>query len=126
LQSCAQGVATNPQGDAEHGQGEDEAGHGSSRLVDAVSLQGHGLVALQAVTVYPLAQGAVLPQHQRQDGTAGDAIEAVELGATLEADANGTRQGIDGHAVDGVAADGVDANHGSFAVESILQGQVAG
>ena len=28
LQTSGQGVATNPEGDAEHGQGEDEAGHG--------------------------------------------------------------------------------------------------
>jgi len=39
LQTSGQGVAANPEGDAEHGQGEDEAGHGSFRF-DAVSLQG--------------------------------------------------------------------------------------
>ena len=50
--------------------------------------------------------------HQRQDGTAGDAIEAVELGATPEANSNRCRDRIDGHAVDGVAAEGVDLEHG--------------
>ena len=33
----------------------DGLGHWSFRLVDAVSLDAHGLVALQAVTVYPLS-----------------------------------------------------------------------
>jgi len=79
--------------------------------------------AREAVTVHPLAQGAILPCQQREDGTTGDAIEAVELAATTEANPNATLQGIDGHSVDSVAADGVDSDHGSFAVERSLQGQ---
>ena len=54
LETCAQGVASDPEGNSGEGQGEDEAGHGSFRF-DAVSLQGHGLVVLQQGAVCPLS-----------------------------------------------------------------------
>ena len=65
--------------------------------------------------------------HQRQDGTAGDAIEAVDLAATTKADANRSGDGVNGDLVDGIAANGVDAKHGSFALVDVisLQGQGA-
>ena len=66
--------------------------------------------------------------HQRQDGTAGDAIEAVDLAATTKADANRSGDGVNGDLVDGIAANGVDAKHGSFALVDVisLQGQAGG
>jgi hypothetical protein len=69
--------------------------------------------ASEAVTVHPLAQAAILPCHQGEDGTTGDAIEAVDLTAAPEANANAALQGIDGHSLDGVAAEGVDLVHGA-------------
>jgi len=38
--------------------------HGLSRLVDVVSLQGHGLVALQECAVHPLSQRSARVDHQ--------------------------------------------------------------
>ena len=70
--------------------------------------------ASEAVTVHPLSQAAILPCHQGEDGEAGDTIEAVDLAATPEANANATLQGIDGHSLDSVAADGVDLVHGAW------------
>ncbi len=70
LQTSREGVATNPEGQGEGTEGEDQAGHGSSRLVDAVILQGHGLVALQECAVHPLSHAAVAIDHQAQHVTA--------------------------------------------------------
>ena len=101
---------------------------GSFRLVDAVSLQGHGLVALQAVTVHPLSQRAVAVPQQRQDGTTGR-LQSVGLASvvTLEANANGARDGVDGQRVDGIAVQGVDGvAHRLVACECSLQGQGRG
>lgn len=111
LQSCAQGVAANPEGEGESAEREDEAGHGSSRLVDAVSLQADGLVTLQAVTVHPLAHAERGTQQHQGDGTT-RCLEAVEFGATTEANANAASDGVGGHLADGGAAEGVRFEHG--------------
>ena len=91
---CLHGVSSKPDGSTANGsdgsvegsaEGEEGDGlkHGSSRLVDAVSLQGDGLVTLQAVTVYPLSHAQGRIDEHPGDGTTGR-LEAVELGATTE------------------------------------------
>ncbi len=77
-----------------------------------VSLQGHGLVVLQAVTVDPLSHAGGGDDGGRQDGTAAHASEAILLAATTEADLNAASEGV---AVDGtgaVAELAVDGEHG--------------
>jgi len=76
-------------------------GHGSVRLVDGFSLQGHGLVGLQAVTVHPLSQTGGGVPHCCQDGTAGDISEAVGLPAAGELHSHGARDRIGGQAMNG-------------------------
>jgi len=71
-----------------------------------------GRSASEAVTVHPLAQATILPYQQREDGTAGDAIEAIDLSAMSEANANATSDGIHRHQGDSAAANGVDIEHG--------------
>ena len=41
-----------------------EGGHGSVRLVDGFSLQGHGLVALQECAVHPLSHATLAVDQQ--------------------------------------------------------------
>ena len=121
---CLHSVSSKPDGSPAYGgdgsvegsaEGEEGDGleHGSSRLVDAVSLQGDGLVTLQAVTVYPLSHADGGIDEQPGSSTAGD-LEAVELRATTEADPSIARQGVDGHAGDCETAEGEDFKHGSF------------
>ena len=82
------------------------------RLLLRVSYRVWWRSAGEAVTVHPLAQATILPQQQGEDSRAGHVLEAVELAATTEANANATLERIDGHAGDSVAADGVDLVHG--------------
>ena len=59
------------QGHSQLIQGEDVGSDGNrSRLVDVISLQGHGLVVLQAVTVHPLSHAALTVHQQAQHVTA--------------------------------------------------------
>jgi hypothetical protein len=78
---------------------------------------------LQAVTVYPLAQALRRMPCCCQDGTAGDAFEAVDLPAAGELYASGASDRVDGQAVDGVAVAVDGETHRLFADVSILQGQ---
>jgi len=110
LQSCTEGVATNPEGQGESRQGKDQAGHGLSRVVDALILQGHGLVVLQAVTVHPLSQGEGADDSSRQNGTARHTSEAVGLPAAGELHLSGARDRVNGQAMDGAAVL-TDAKH---------------
>jgi len=110
LQSCAQGVASDPEGNDSEGQGEDC----SHRLIaDVVSLQADGLVTLQAVTVNPLSHADGGIDEQPCSSTAGD-LETIEFRATTEADPSIARQGVNGHAGDCETASGEDFKHGSF------------
>ena len=97
------------EGSTENQEG-DRLEHGRSfRLVDAVSLQGDGLVALEAVTVHPLSLAALAVPQQRQDGTAGSGVLVLHRGVAEPADPNAARDGVGGHCPDAggvVAVDG--------------------
>ena len=76
-------------------------------------------MALQAVTVHPLAHAQGGTQQHQGDG-ATRCLEAVELGATTEANANGARDRIGGHLADGGAAEGECLEHRmSFELRSV-------
>ncbi len=83
---------------------------GEGVFFHAVSLQADGLVALQAVTVHPLSHAQGGTQEHPCD-LATRCLEAVELSAPTEANANGARDRIGGHSADGGAAEGERFEH---------------
>jgi len=117
----------NPGGIVDGGQfGDEIVAHLSVVLTD-VSLQGRRSVSGQTVTVHPLSYAQGGHQHRCQDGTAGDASEAVLGQSAGELHLSGALDGVDGQAMNGGAVL-TDADHGSFRlVDGIsLQGQGGG
>jgi len=79
--------------------GDEDGVAGLIEVVHAVILQGHGLVGLQAVPVHPLSQAGGGVPRCCQDGTTGDASEAIGLPAAGELYPSGARDRIDGQTV---------------------------
>ena len=78
-------------------------------MVDGISLDAHGAVALEAVTVHPLSLAALAVPQQRQDLTAGGGVLVLHRGVAEPADPNAARDGVGGHCPDAggvVAVDG--------------------
>jgi hypothetical protein len=76
-----------------------------------------------AVTVDPLSHASRGDDSSRQDLATGYSSEGVLLAATTKADLNRASEGVGVDGAGAVAVLGIDGEHGSFAVESILQGQ---